>query len=231
MYVCGKNVVKEYIRNNHKIYCAYMYNNFNDDEIIMFLRKNNIRIEYKEKHELDKLNKGNHQGIIIKVDDYEYADITDFIYNDNALVVILDHIEDPHNFGAIIRTCEAAGVDGIIIPKDRSCEVTDTVIRTSVGTTDNVKIAMVTNLSQTIDMMKKKGYWFVGMDMDGEDYTKIDYKGKIGLIVGNEGKGMQRIVRESCDFIASIPMTGKVNSLNASVAAGIIIFEAVNNRK
>lgn len=231
MYVCGKNVVKEYIRNNHKIYNAYMYNNFNDDEIIEYFIKNNIHVEYKEKYELDKMNKGNHQGIIIKVDDYEYADIADFIYNDNALVVILDHIEDPHNFGAIIRTCEAAGVDGIIIPKDRSCEVTDTVIRTSVGTTDNVKIAMVTNLNQTIEMMKKKGYWFIGMDMDGTDYTDIDYKGKIGLIVGNEGNGMKRLVRESCDFIASIPMTGKVNSLNASVAAGIIIFEAINKRK
>lgn len=231
MYVCGKNAVKEYMRNNHKIYEVFMYQNFNDDEILDYINRNRLKKTIREKNELDRMYKGNHQGIIIKVDDYEYADIDDFIYNENALVVILDHIEDPHNFGAIIRTCEAAGVDGIIIPKDRSCEVTDTVIRTSVGTTDNVKIAMVTNLNQTIEYMKKKGYWFVGMDMDGTNYTEIDYKGKIGLIVGNEGSGMKRLVRESCDFIASIPMTGKVNSLNASVAAGIIIFEAVNKRK
>lgn len=232
MYVCGKNVVKEYIRNNRKIYKAFLYNNFNDDEILDYLKRKNIQIEYfKDKRDLDKLNKGNHQGVIIRVDDYEYADIDDFVNKDDALIVILDHIEDPHNFGAIIRTCEAAGVDGIIIPKDRSCEVTDTVIRTSVGASDYMKIAEVTNLTNTINNLKDKGYWFVGMDMDGEDYTKIDYKGKIGLIVGSEGFGMKRLVKESCDFIASIPMNGKVNSLNASVAAGIIIYEAIKLRK
>ena len=144
--------------------------------------------------------------------------------------MILDHLEDPHNFGAIIRTCEAAGVDGIIIPKNRTVEVNSTVMRTSVGALDNVKIAQVTNLKNTINYLKKQGFWIVGTDMDGTDYTKIDYTGKMAIVTGSEGFGMSRIVRESCDFIATIPMKGKVNSLNASVATAIVIYEAIKGR-
>ena len=179
---------------------------------------------------MDKMIKGNHQGIIINVKDYEYADIDDILKKESPLIVMLDHLEDPHNFGAIIRTCEAAGVDGIIIPKDRSVDVTNTVIKVSAGAANHMKIVPVTNLSKTINDLKKKGFWFVGMDIDGTDYTKIDYKGKTCLIVGSEGFGMKRLVKESCDFIASIPMYGKINSLNASVAAGIIIYGAIKSR-
>lgn len=230
MYISGKNVIKEYIRNNEKIDSITMYHDFDDIEIIDYINRNNTPVKTANKFELDKMTKSNHQGIVARVADYEYADIKDFIKNENATIVILDHLEDPHNFGAIIRTCEAAGIDGIIIPKDRSCEVTETVIKVSVGTTSQMKIAQVTNINNTLDMLKKQGYWIVGMDMDGENYTEIDYSGKIALIVGSEGFGMKRLTKESCDFIASIPMKGTVNSLNASVAAAVIIFEAIKRK-
>ena len=176
------------------------------------------------------MTKENHQGIILKVNDFKYSDLDSFTKKDYSLVVLLDHIEDPHNFGAIIRTCEAANVDGIIIPKNRSVDVNSTVIRTSVGATKYVPVAQVTNIKSTIDKLKKDGYWIVGTDMNGTNYSQIDYKGKTCIIIGNEGSGMARIVRENCDFIAEIPMKGKINSLNASVAAGIIIYEAVKQR-
>ena len=146
------------------------------------------------------------------------------------MLVILDHLEDPHNFGAIIRTCEAAGVDGIIIPKNRSVDVNSTVMRTSVGALDNVKIAQVTNLKNTINYLKSKGFWIVGTDMDGTNYQKIDYNGKMAIVTGSEGFGMSRIVKEACDFIATIPMRGSINSLNASVATALVVYEAVNQR-
>ena len=172
----------------------------------------------------------NHQGIILEVDDFEYSNLSEVLEKDSALVVMLDHIQDPHNFGAIIRTCEAAQVDAIIIPKDRSVSVNGTVIRTSVGASKYVPIIKVTNLMQTMNDMKKCGYWFFGTDMNGENYSKLDYRGKTCLIIGNEGDGMSKLVRDNCDFIASIPMKGKINSLNASVAAGIVIYEAVRRR-
>lgn len=230
MYIFGKNVANEYINKNEIIKNAYIYKNFSDLDIIDKLKNKGVRISYKEKYELDKLVQGMHQGIVLEVKDYEYAEIDEFINKENSLVVILDHLEDPHNFGAIIRTSEAAGVDGIIIPKDRSVEVNSTVIKVSTGTTENVKIAKVTNLVRTIEELKKQGFWIVGTDMQGEAYDKIDYNGKIAIVIGNEGSGMSRVVKESCDFIATIPMRGKTNSLNASVAAGIIIYEAVKCR-
>ena len=231
MYVYGKNTVNEYLKKNKKVQKAYIYDNYKDQFIISELQKRNILIKYCTKIELDKLVKGNHQGIILSVPDYKYFDV-DFIMNkENALVIILDHLEDPHNFGAIIRTCEAAGVDLIIIPKDRSVEVNDTVMRVSTGALENIKVSQVTNLNNTINKLKKNGFWIIGTDMLGTDYDKIDYNGKIGIVIGNEGNGMSKLVKESCDFIASIPMNGQVNSLNASVATGIVVFEAVKKRK
>ena len=179
---------------------------------------------------MDRKFKGLHQGIALEIEDYKYTDIKSFEFN-NSLVVMLDHIEDPHNFGAIIRTCEAAGVDLIIIPEDRSVSINSTVIKTSVGTLFNMKIAKVNNLVNAIKYLKKQGFWIVGTDMKGTDYDKIDYKGNTCIICGNEGSGMSRLVRENCDFIATINMLGNVNSLNASVATGIILFEAVKNRR
>lgn len=230
MYVYGKNVVKELINNKQKINKAFVYENFNDKEILDYLSKTNVNVTYLNKVEIDKKVDGNHQGIILSIDDFKYAQLDELLVKENPLLVILDHIEDPHNFGAIIRTCEAAGVDGIIIPKNRSVEVNSTVMRVSTGALDNIKVSMVTNLKSTIDYLKKQGFWVIGTDMEGTDYTKIDYTGKTVIITGNEGAGLSRIVKESCDFIASIGMKGKVNSLNASVATGIVIFEAIKKR-
>lgn len=217
MYVYGKNVAKEI---NSKIEKVYVANNFKDKEI---LKKIKAPIVYVDKNKLDKMVDGVHQGIVLKIADYDYKDISEL---NSDVVVMLDHLEDPHNFGAIIRTCEAAGIKDIIIPKDRSVKVNSTVMKTSAGCLDRVNIYEVTNLVQTINYLKKNNYWIIGTDMEGTDYKKIDYKGKIVIIIGNEGSGISRLVKETCDFIATIPMQGEVNSLNASVAAGIIIFEA-----
>ncbi|MFV0249568.1 MAG: 23S rRNA (guanosine(2251)-2'-O)-methyltransferase RlmB [Bacilli bacterium] len=231
MYIYGKNVATEAIKKNKKINKVFLFNKFNDQFIISELQKLKIETVYLEKFELDKLAKGNHQGIILNVPDFKYNTLDELLVNENPLIVILDHIEDPHNFGAIIRTCEAAKIDGIIIPKNRSVSVNETVVKVSAGAIENIKIAMVTNLSQTLTELKRKGFWIIGTDMEGTNYDKIDYKGKIAIITGNEGNGMARIVKEHCDFIATIPTPGKINSLNASVATGIVIFEAIKSRK
>lgn len=227
MYIYGKNVAKEAILKGEDIKCAYVYEQFNDKSLLNEIKEKNIRINYVTKFDLDRLQKGNHQGIILEVPDYEYASMDEIL--EENVIVMLDHLEDPHNLGAIIRTCEAAGIKSIIIPKDRSVKVTSTVIKVSVGTTENVKIAVAGNLVNTLKELKSKGYWVVGTDMDGTDYREIDYSGKIVLVIGSEGKGLSRLVEENCDFIASIPMRGEVNSLNASVAAALVIYEAVRH--
>lgn len=231
MYIYGKNVALEYLKKDLKIDKAYLYKNFNDENIVSSLKSKKIKIEWLDKRDLDHLCPDNHQGIVLRVKDFEYSDIDEMINKDDSLVVILDHIEDPHNFGAIIRTCEAALVDGIIIPKNRGVSVNPTVIKVSTGAILNTKIARVTNLVNTMEYLKSKGFWIVGTDMDGTDYTEIDYSGKIALVIGNEGKGMGDLVSKNCDFIASLPMRGTTNSLNASVAAGIMIYEAIKCRK
>ena len=232
MLVYGKNVAIEYLRKNKKIKKIWIQDSFNDQTILSLIQKRQIGYKKCPKIELDRLANGVHQGIILEVEDYQYASLSDFLKNTNdGFLIILDHIEDPHNLGAIIRTCEAAGVDGIILPKDRSATVNATVLKTSVGTTENVKIAQVTNLVQAIQELKESGYLIVGTDMtNSTDYRKIDYTGKTAIIIGNEGSGMSRLVRESCDFIARIPMYGKVNSLNASVSAGIMIYEVLRQK-
>ena len=227
MYIYGKNSVMESLKKKEEIKKVFLSSHFHEPEIQKLLNNQNVHIV--DKNKLDQMVKGNHQGIIAEVKDYEYASLEELL-EENAFLVILDHLEDPHNFGAIIRTCEAAGVTGIIIPKDRSVDVTSTVVRVSVGAISNVKIAQVTNLVNTMKYLKEKGFWIVGTDMNGTPYSKIDYKGNLALVIGNEGKGMSSLVEKNCDFIASIPMNGTINSLNASVAAGIIIFEAVKNR-
>lgn len=234
MYVYGKNVIKALIDNNKKINKVYLSDNFNDSSLLDSINNLNVEIKTLPKQELDKIEKGNHQGIIALTDDYKYVSENEMLSNmsENPFVVILDHLEDPHNFGAIIRTCEAAGVDYIIIPKDRSVGVTSTVVKTSVGAIYNVNIVMVTNLNNTIKKLKEKGLWIVGTDMVNSTlYDEIDYKVPIGIIIGNEGSGMKSLVGKNCDFIARIPMIGKVNSLNASVAAGIMIYEVLRQRK
>lgn len=231
MLVYGRNVANDILMNNAKrVRKVIIQDGFSDNEILSLLNNKKIPIKYDNKRNMDNLAKGVHQGIILDVTDYQYLDIDD-ILEDSQFIVMLDHLEDPHNFGAIIRTCEASGVDAIIIPQDREVQVNATVMKTSAGTLDRMRICRVTNLVQAINKLKKNGFWIVGTSMDGEDYRNIDYSGKTCLVVGNEGHGMSRLVRESCDFTATIPMYGKVNSLNASVACGIMIYEVVRNRK
>ena len=225
--IYGRNVVKEALDNNEVIKKAYVYKNFNDRGILNKLSKSNIKINYLEKYELDKIESGNHQGIILEVNDYDYASIDEIM--DDKVVVMLDHLEDPHNLGAIIRTCEAAGVKSIVIPKDRAVKVNSTVIKVSVGAIKNVRIVMVNNLVNTLKELKDNGFWVIGTDMQGVDYRTLDYSGKVVLVIGNEGKGLSRLTRENCDFMARIPMRGEVNSLNASVAAALVIYEAVKD--
>lgn len=230
MYIYGKNVAEEYLNSDKKINRAFIQKNLNDKDIYNKIAKKVEKVNIVSKQDIDNIVKGNHQGIVLEVEEYKYASIDDILNLEDALVLILDHIEDPHNLGAIIRTAEAAGVDAIIIPNDRSACVNATVIKVSVGTTENVNIIRVTNLVNVIKILKDNGYWIFGTDMNGEDYTKLNYKGKCAIVCGNEGSGMSRLVRENCDFIASIPMKGKVNSLNASVATAIVVFEALKQR-
>lgn len=228
MRVYGKNVAKEILQKPNTIKKAYIYENFSDDEILKQLKNFNVSCKFLDKKALDDMEEGNHQGIILEIDDYKYTFIDELLNKD--IVIILDHLEDPHNFGAIIRTCEAAGINSIIIPKDRSVKVNATVMKTSAGTLENVDICMVSNIVNAIKTLKDNGFWIIGTDMEGTDYRKIDYKGKIAIVIGNEGKGLSRLTEANCDFIAKIPMYGTVNSLNASVAAALVIYEAVMNR-
>jgi rRNA methylase, putative, group 3 len=229
MLIYGKNVAEEELKKNKNIKKAYIYKDFTDRNLLSSIQNSNIPVKYMTKQELDRLAIGNHQGIILDVPDFSYNTLDDLSY-ENELIVILDHLEDPHNFGAIIRTAEAAGVDAIIIPKNRGVSVNSTVYKVSAGALNNIKIIMVTNLVNTMTELKDKGFWFVGTDLEGESYETIDYKGNIGIIIGNEGKGMSQLVKKNADFIATIPMKGKINSLNASVATGIIVFEAAKQR-
>ena len=230
MIVFGKNVAKELINNNIKINKVYLSKNFDDKGILNFIENNNIRKTIMDKKDMDYKYKGNHQGIVLEIDDYKYSKL-DSTYNDN-FVVILDHLEDPHNFGAIIRTCEAAGVRSIIIPKDRSVEVNSTVMKVSAGALSNINIVEVSNLVNAIKKLKDNGFWVYGTDMDDAvNYTDIEYADKTAFVIGAEGNGISKLVRENCDFIVKIPLIGKINSLNASVAAGIVIYEVVRQRK
>lgn len=232
MIVIGKNVALELLTNNSKINKIYLYKDFNDKKLINEIKKRNIEPIYKSKEELFKIDKGNHQGIILDIPDFKYSELDEILDLKKGLIVMLDHIEDPHNFGAIIRTCEAAGVDGIIIPKDRSVEVNSTVMKVSSGALNNMKIVMVVNLNNTIKKLKHEGYWIIGTTIDSEyDYSKFAYNFPIALIIGSEGFGISRLVKESCDALVTIPMIGKTNSLNASVAAGILIYEITKSKK
>lgn len=234
MRVYGRNVAKELINNKKKIKKAYLLENLKSSEIDINLKKMNVDITYLNNVQMDRLEKNSHQGVILEIDDFKYLKEKEMLENlsSNPFIVILDHLEDPHNFGAIIRTCEAAGVDFIIIPKNRSVSVNSTVVKTSTGAIDNVKIVEVTNLNNTIKNLKKAGVWVVGTDMENSvSYETIDYTVPIAIIIGSEGFGMSNLVKKNCDFIANIPMYGKINSLNASVAAGIMIYEVVKQRK
>ena len=219
MRVCGKNVFKELEKNQIKK--IYLSKNFHEDKIMNYLKENHLKYILTDSNVMDKMLKNN-QGIIVDIHDYEYGKMEDI--KDDNFVVMLDHLEDPHNLGAIIRSCEARGIKNIIIPKDRSVAVNETVIKTSTGAISRVNIILVNNLVNAINTLKKDGFFIYAAEADGEDYRKVDYADKICLIIGSEGFGLSKLVRQNSDVIISIPMKGKVNSLNASVSAGILIF-------
>lgn len=233
MYIFGKNVAVEKIKSGEKIRKIYLSDRFRDQEVMDLIKKNKIKYNVVPAKYLDNKVDGMHQGIVMEVDDIETFDL-DYVKNikkEKPILVMLDHLEDPHNFGAIIRTGEALGIDGIIIPSDRSVDINSTVVKTSAGAVYNMPIIRVVNLATTISKLKDMGYWIVGTDMDGEDYTKIDYDMPVCLIIGNEGKGMSKIIRDNCDYVAEIPMIGKINSLNASVSCGIVLSRIVSSRR
>ena len=239
-YIEGKNSIIETINAGNEIKKVYIQSGMKGTDIeslIAKLKNNSTEIKYLSRFELDKLSiNKKHKGIIAEVEDYKYADIDDIIElskskNENPFIVILDEIEDPHNLGAIVRTADAAGVHGIIIKDRNSCQVNTTVISSSSGATNYVKIAKVNNISRAIEELQKNNIWVYCADMDGEDMSKIKFDGGVALVIGNEGDGVSRLVREKSDFIVSIPMKGKINSLNASVSAAILMYEVMRYRK
>lgn len=227
MLVYGRNVVNEILNGKTKIYKVFLDNNYKDEEILNKIDKRGLKKFHIDKNKLDKMcGSSTNQGIAMDIEEFNYYDIKAIEEDDKAnFIVMLDSLEDPHNFGAIIRTCECAGVDYIIIPRNRSVSVNSTVYKTSSGALSNVKIVEVVNLHNTIKKLKDLGYWVYGSDAKGKDYRSIDFGGKTCLIIGSEGHGLKQIVNNSCDEIISLPMKGKINSLNASVAAGIFIYE------
>ena len=206
-------------------------------KIIEICREKKIPVKYADSRKLDKLCGGAaHQGVAAFAAAHDYAELDD-IFNlaqsrgESPFIVICDGLEDPHNLGAILRTAEAAGVHGVIIPKRNSVTLNYTVAKTSAGAIEYVPVVKVTNIAGTIDTLKDRGVWVFGADMDGTPWTELDFTGSAALVIGSEGRGLSKLVREKCDFIASLPMKGRINSLNASVAAGILMFEASRQRK
>ena len=235
-YIEGRNAVTEAFRSGKPVDKVYILDGCKDGPIMTIKReakKNDTIIKFVSKELLDKMSStGKHQGVIASVSAYEYADVEDILNiakekGEKPFVFLLDGIEDPHNLGAIIRTAHQAGAHGVIIPKNRAVGLTATVARTSAGALNYIPVAKVTNLGQTIDNLKNEGIWFVCADMDGTKMYDLDLKGAIGLVIGAEGSGVSRLIREKCDFKASIPMKGKIDSLNASVAAGVLAYEIV----
>lgn len=235
----GRNAVLEAFRAGKPIDKLFILDGCMDGPIRTIIReakKHDTIINYVAKERLDQLSETKkHQGVIAMAAAYEYAGVEDILKaaekkGEPPFIIILDGIEDPHNLGAIIRTANLAGAHGVIIPKRRAAGLTAVVAKTSAGALNYTPVAKVTNLTQTIKELKEKGMWFVGADMGGTTMYDLDLKGPIGLVIGSEGEGLSKLVREHCDFIASIPMKGDIDSLNASVAAGVLAYEIVRQR-
>ena len=235
----GRNAVLEALRAGKPIDKLYVLDGCPDGPVRTIIReakKGDTIINYVKKERLDQLSEtGHHQGVIAMAASYEYATVEDILEKakekgEAPFIFVLDNIEDPHNLGAMIRTANLAGAHGVIIPKRRAVGLTPTVARTSAGAINYTPVAKVTNLKQTMEQLKKEGMWFVCADMDGTPYYQMDLKGPMGLVIGNEGEGVSRLLKETCDFVASIPMKGDIDSLNASVAAGVLAFEIARQR-
>ena len=227
--VYGKNSFIEAL-NSNRIIKAYV---LKDSCFIKELKEKKIEYEIVNRNKLDSLSKnGNHQGFVAMTKEYKLSSLKDIIKKENGLIVMLDGLKDPHNLGAIIRTCECAGVDGIIYKKHNSVHVNETVAKVACGALEYVKIVEVNNLVSTIGELKKNAYWIVGTDGNAKSYyDKIDYNMNTVLIIGSEGEGISRLVKENADFMVKLPMNGVINSLNASVAAGIMIYNILDKRK
>jgi 23S rRNA (guanosine2251-2'-O)-methyltransferase len=236
----GRNAVIEAFRSKKTVDKIYILDGCQDGPIMTIKReakKQDTMVKYVTKERLDQMSEtGKHQGVIAVIAAYEYASVEEILAKakekeEAPFLFLLDNIEDPHNLGAIIRTANLAGAHGVIIPKNRAVGLTATVARTSAGALNYTPVAKVTNLSKTIEDLKKEGLWFVCADMGGTSMYQLDLKGPIGMVIGNEGEGVSRLVKEKCDFVASIPMKGDIDSLNASVAAGVLAYEIVRQRQ
>ncbi|BEP30146.1 23S rRNA (guanosine(2251)-2'-O)-methyltransferase RlmB [Helicovermis profundi] len=236
----GRNPVIEALKSGreiNKILISKGHVEGSAKKIISMAKDKGIVVQYVDKNKIKGLSTSdNHQGVIAYISPYKYKELLELldeleIKNEDPFFVICDEVNDPHNLGSIIRTANAAGANGVIIPKRRSAMITSIVAKTSAGAIEYVPVCKVTNLSRTIDLLKEKGVWLIGADMDGrEEYFKSNLTGKIAIVVGNEGKGISRLVKEKCDFVVSIPMFGEVSSLNASVAASLLMYEVVRQK-
>ena len=235
-YIYGRNVVVSRLKEAKDIDEIYLLDSFKDRNIMDLVKNSKVKTIFCKKNRLDILA-GNefHQGIVAKVHTYDYYDfdklMSELKDKENALIVMLDGIEDPHNFGAILRSCEAMGVDGVIVSKHGTCPLNSTVAKTSTGAIEIVKVSEVSNLNNSIKRLKEEGFWIVGAEAHNSvDYRNVDYSGKIVLVVGSEGKGISKLVIENCDYKVKLPMVGKVNSLNVSVACAVLLYQVYNNR-
>lgn len=232
--IYGKNPAEEIIQVNKKVLKAFVLENTNSD-LVKKLKKRNVEIKFMNKHDFKKAFLGNHQGIVLEVEDYKTYNLDEFLnqidVKNNPLLIMLDGVTDPHNFGAILRSCEAGGVSGVIIPKNRSVKITGTVAKVASGAIEYVKIIEVTNLRNTLDKLKKNGFWAVGTDLQAnKSYQDIEVDTPLVLVIGSEGKGISKIIKDNVDYNVKIDMVGKANSLNASVSAGILIFDILRKK-
>lgn len=237
--VAGRNAVMEALKGSRSVNKLMIANGSTEGsikEIIAVAKEKGVNIQYWDRSKLDSIARGiRHQGVLAQVAPVQYAELEDILQvakdrNEPPFIVLLDELEDPHNLGAILRTADAAGVHGVLIPKHRSCPLSATVAKTSAGAVEHVPVARVGNLVQTIKKLKQEGLWVAAADMDGKDYYDTDLTGPLLLIIGSEGQGVGRLVKEQCDFVVRIPMVGKINSLNASVAGSILMYEAMKQR-
>lgn len=240
MIIYGKNAVREAILAGKTINRLMAENGLRDKEsnaLIDLARKSKIKLQFDKPQNLSRrAGTPKHQGFVAEITDFEYCSIRDILnfaeaQNQLPFVLILDEIADPHNLGAIIRTSEAIGVHGIILQKDRACAVNETVYKTSAGAISNMLIARETNLTQVLEQLKKQGLWVFGLELGGNDIYRTNLKGPVALVVGSEGNGIKQLVKKNCDDVISLPMQGKVNSLNASVATGIALYEIARQRQ
>ena len=232
MKIEGRNSVYEALKSEDVTVNSLMCEKGTQNSVVALARQKGVKVTYVDKTVLDKASlEGKHQGYIADVTDFNYCEIEDILaQNSTPFVVILDGLSDPHNFGSIIRACECAGVDGIIIGKNRQVAVTDTVVRTSAGAVAHVKIARVTNINNAIKQLQDNGVWVYALDMDGQEITTANLRGSVAIVVGSEGDGISPYTKKCCDGVVSLKLKGKVNSLNASVACGIAVYEVVRQR-